>query len=247
MPLDLPAAPNCPVCGDVLAETPRCCPRCDTPHHAECWDYLPGCAVFGCADASPPAILEWPWAHVVLAARARLTSVVAHSMQAGILSFGAATALSEASRGPLIPFILLCLVVFGASLGLRIGVEAIYWLSPARQSLQTALKQGGDRQLQRALERRVGALVPIASWKLAWGMGMMLVLPKFIEDSLKWWHGVGKLHPIVLFGLLVVLGAFFGLVVFFPGLFVAERMLGSQRVLVNRLEASRGLPEKPAA
>ena len=59
-------------------------------------------------------------------------------------------------------------------------------------------------------------------------------------------NGAGKLHPVFLLLLLTMLGAFFGLVVFFPGLFLAERMLGSQRVLVNRLEASQGLPEKPA-
>lgn len=245
MNLDLPAAPHCPVCGDVLAETPRRCPRCDTPHHPECWDYLPGCAVFGCADAAPPAILEWPWAHQVLAARARLTSVVAHSLQAGVLAFGAATAINAASRGPLIPFIVLCLVVLGTSLVLRLGVEAVYWFSPARQSMKDALTQG-DRQLQRAIERRVGALLPIASWKLAWGLGVALILPRFLEDSYAWWLGAAKLNPAILFVLMLVLGAFFGFTVFFPGLYVAERLLGSQRVLVNRLEASRNLPEKPS-
>lgn len=243
MTIDLPAAPHCPVCGDVLAKSPRRCPRCDTPHHPECWDYVPGCAVFGCSDASPPAILEWPWAHQVLAARARLTSVVAHSMQAGILAFGAAVALNEAGQKAIVPFVVICMAVFAVALTLRVAVEAIYWFSPARRSLVDALEQG-DRQLQRAIDRRVGALVPVASWKLAWALGLALLFPKFAEDCVEWWYGVGKLHPVVMFVLLLVLGALFGLVVFFPGLFLAERMIGSQRVLVNRLEASRGLPQK---
>jgi hypothetical protein len=207
---------------------------------------VPGCAVFGCADTTPPAILEWPWAHQVVAARARLTSVVAHAMQATILSFGAACALSEAAREPIIPFVLLCAVVVAFAVPARLAVEAMYWFSPARRSLQDALVQG-DRQLQRAIERRVGALVPVASWKLSWALGMLLVFPKFVEDTLEWWYGVGKLHPAILAMMVVVLGAGFGLVFFFPGLFMAERLLGSQRVLLNRLEASRGLPEKPSS
>ena len=178
--------------------------------------------------------------------RARLTSVVAHTLQVGILGFGAACAVSKAGQEVLVPFVGTCLLLLMFLIPARLILEAIYWASPARRSLQDALTQG-DRQLQRAIERRVGALVPVASWKLAWGLGMALILPKFIEDTMAWWSGAEKLHPAFMFVILVVLGALFGLAVFFPGLFIAERMLGSQRVLVNRLEASRGLPEKPAA
>lgn len=39
---------SCLVCGKALSLTPRTCLRCDTPHHAECWNYNGGCAVFGC-------------------------------------------------------------------------------------------------------------------------------------------------------------------------------------------------------
>lgn len=40
---------QCPVCGDPLAGRPtRACPRCHTPHHADCWSYLGTCAIFGC-------------------------------------------------------------------------------------------------------------------------------------------------------------------------------------------------------
>ena len=39
----------CPVCGTAVDEGPGQCKRCGTPHHAECWEYLGGCAVYACA------------------------------------------------------------------------------------------------------------------------------------------------------------------------------------------------------
>ncbi|MBI4862942.1 MAG: hypothetical protein HY815_22170 [Candidatus Riflebacteria bacterium] len=46
---------RCPVCREKLAETRqlRVCPRCQTPHHLECWEYNGACGVFGCAAARP--------------------------------------------------------------------------------------------------------------------------------------------------------------------------------------------------
>lgn len=41
-------APPCAVCGDLVQAKVRRCPRCDTPHHPDCWDYQGGCAAFGC-------------------------------------------------------------------------------------------------------------------------------------------------------------------------------------------------------
>lgn len=40
--------PTCPVCGTGISERPFLCPHCDTPHHADCWDYNGGCATYGC-------------------------------------------------------------------------------------------------------------------------------------------------------------------------------------------------------
>jgi hypothetical protein len=54
----------------------RICPRCEAPHHADCWDYNGGCAIFGCGSvpvaagragvraaarsfSAPPAIPGW--------------------------------------------------------------------------------------------------------------------------------------------------------------------------------------------
>lgn len=40
---------NCPVCASPLGESPRFCTVCGTPHHRDCWDYLGGCAIYGCS------------------------------------------------------------------------------------------------------------------------------------------------------------------------------------------------------
>ena len=42
---------RCPVCGCQVekADAAVNCPRCQTTHHRECWDYTGGCAIFGCS------------------------------------------------------------------------------------------------------------------------------------------------------------------------------------------------------
>lgn len=45
-------ASRCPVCnGEIATAVAAPCPRCETPHHQECWDYVGGCAIFGCRPA----------------------------------------------------------------------------------------------------------------------------------------------------------------------------------------------------
>lgn len=39
---------SCPVCGHPVAESALPCARCRTPHHADCWKYFGGCAIFAC-------------------------------------------------------------------------------------------------------------------------------------------------------------------------------------------------------
>ena len=48
--------PRCVVCRTELPADPVHCPRCETPHHADCWEYTGGCAIYGCAAnrAAPP-------------------------------------------------------------------------------------------------------------------------------------------------------------------------------------------------
>lgn len=50
-----PTTVACPVCAArIEGAGAAACPRCETPHHQECWDYVGGCAIFGCRPALPP-------------------------------------------------------------------------------------------------------------------------------------------------------------------------------------------------
>ncbi len=40
--------PTCRVCGEPIAGAHVNCARCRTPHHADCWDFVGGCSVYGC-------------------------------------------------------------------------------------------------------------------------------------------------------------------------------------------------------
>jgi hypothetical protein len=46
----------CPVCGQVLGRPLTSCGTCHTPHHADCWSYNEGCAIYACGSkpAAPP-------------------------------------------------------------------------------------------------------------------------------------------------------------------------------------------------
>lgn len=43
-----PDGARCPVCSDALDERVIQCANCEAYHHAECWSYAGGCAIFGC-------------------------------------------------------------------------------------------------------------------------------------------------------------------------------------------------------
>ena len=45
---DLPVTAHCPVCGDGLEGKLTPCPRCETPHHEECYKYNDGCGIYAC-------------------------------------------------------------------------------------------------------------------------------------------------------------------------------------------------------
>ena len=41
----------CQVCGELVKiEDAKCCPRCDTAHHHDCWQYMGGCSIYGCEN-----------------------------------------------------------------------------------------------------------------------------------------------------------------------------------------------------
>src|SRR5688572_24640795 len=75
-----PATSRCPVCANAIGGAARACTRCATPHHADCWEYSGGCAIYGCvetpaADGPPPAV-----AHD-LSIRVRLTQRAQDSVE----------------------------------------------------------------------------------------------------------------------------------------------------------------------
>ena len=63
----------CPVCATAVTDEIAACPRCETPHHPDCWEYAGGCAIFGCDSrgwlpAKPEEVQElqkqlngWNW------------------------------------------------------------------------------------------------------------------------------------------------------------------------------------------
>jgi hypothetical protein len=69
-PISLAPDPICGVCGDLIQGPSTACPQCETPHHAECWQYNEGCTVYGCQgvlavvqsqlDQGPPLTPEAP-------------------------------------------------------------------------------------------------------------------------------------------------------------------------------------------
>lgn len=46
----------CPVCGQVLGRPISACASCHTPHHADCWEYNEGCAVYACGSKPAPPL-----------------------------------------------------------------------------------------------------------------------------------------------------------------------------------------------
>lgn len=53
------AEPMCPVCGEKTRDDTVYCRACQTPHHAECWQYYGACSTYGCRGTAfnrrPPA------------------------------------------------------------------------------------------------------------------------------------------------------------------------------------------------
>lgn len=42
------ASGHCPICLSTLTDPLVRCPRCRSPHHRQCWEYLGHCATYGC-------------------------------------------------------------------------------------------------------------------------------------------------------------------------------------------------------
>lgn len=44
--------PICQVCGTEIGAKCQPCPKCETPHHPECWEFTHGCSTYGCGESS---------------------------------------------------------------------------------------------------------------------------------------------------------------------------------------------------
>jgi hypothetical protein len=50
---------NCPYCRSALPDWDNSCPRCNTPHHRNCWSQHGGCSVYGCYREAPRRKSKW--------------------------------------------------------------------------------------------------------------------------------------------------------------------------------------------
>ncbi|MBI3892338.1 MAG: redoxin domain-containing protein [Candidatus Wallbacteria bacterium] len=84
---------DCPVCAGTIDERRRVvCPRCDTPHHLDCYSYNQGCAIFGCDPGRPATPLPKKGRPLAPMADFRLPAVSATTR---IVLFGAVVLMSS--------------------------------------------------------------------------------------------------------------------------------------------------------
>jgi peroxiredoxin len=63
----------CNVCGCKILDVQAVdCPRCDTPHHPDCWQYNGGCAVYACNPATRAVVVGKPGSPDPVEANARV-------------------------------------------------------------------------------------------------------------------------------------------------------------------------------
>lgn len=55
------ATTMCTVCGCKILDAPTIkCPKCETPHHEDCWSYNGGCGIFACNPATRAVLVPKP-------------------------------------------------------------------------------------------------------------------------------------------------------------------------------------------
>lgn len=148
-------------------------------------------------------------------------------------------------QDPLVALFTVVALLTAVLLPLCLFLELAFRISPAREVLEEA-RDHGDRRLRTALERRSGALLPYPAHWIAAILGVTLFLPYFFRD-VRELLAAGEVAKLLvpLFTLPVVSLA--GMVFFYPLLWIPEKLIGSQRILVRRMEASlsRGEEKKP--
>lgn len=143
---DVAEVPRCPVCAGPVGGSDELpvlgCPRCGTPHHADCWEYHGGCAVYGCREQAPPEAVEvaaWPvalrdyrsWLRLVgQTRRATVVFAVSCMVVAHLAVLGLAWAESASLLVLLAPLLPLLLSVLSFVLLERRGLELRRRLEP---------------------------------------------------------------------------------------------------------------------
>ncbi len=234
-------APRCPVCGEDLGDgDARRCERCDTPHHPECWEYVPGCAVFGCADEAGRTLPteSWPEAHALVVRGMRWVSRAALWLQAIPLSFalGFGLLIAGAPESPLLmlPAVLAALAtVFSMQRAFAVKAEA-QRLGLFR-ALEESAARGEERRLARAVAERTGRVLPFPPGILALALSCLTWLGYYWPSGGRLDDGLPMAYPVL------VLAA-----IYYGALRLPARWVGSQRILANRLGAAieAGAPRK---
>lgn len=250
---------ECPVCGVGFDAAPRDCPRCSTPHHPDCWDYVPGCAVFACTEAAltvggrPD---EWPLPYRLILMRSRVRTVGANLIQGAVLgmtllapvTFGLMIVPPLAVVGMLVQVLSYLALVLGA-----LALPASAFLSwrirrEGGDELLARARSDGDRRLRDAVEARAGLLVRAPPWEAAvkvgtayaFLIGLLFTVAVAVAGAYEgnpWILLASPLLGLLMGGVGAVTTTLFTA---YPLFWIAGRLAGSERVLLNRLEA--GVP-----
>lgn len=243
---DLEILPRCPVCGDDIPGSPRCCQRCHTPHHEECWQYVPGCAVFGCADggAGPTAVVGWSDAHQLALEGMRWIGAATHALQATVGAFLLVIAsISALGYAPLVTQALFAGCVAGVLGSMYMAFRVKWAIQGSDTGAQLrALEVEGDRHLARALQERVGRTLPLPPSLAAVVVTVPALLMIFWPALLELWRAGA---PPSSYGFLAGPAALLG-VALYGALKLPARWVGYQRIMANRISAAieAGQPDK---
>lgn len=231
--------PRCPVCGEPPGEEPMICPHCETPHHPDCWAYVPGCAVFGCSEQTALALRteNWPVVHRAVVEGVDSVRSSARGLQAMLVSFALVLGSIEA---PGVPFLLSGLAFLGSMLWTLWSMNRAFTVKHqlrregALETLQE-LQSQGDRHLAQAVAERTGRALPVPPSLAALGLSGLAVLPMVLVRGTTLPTGDSV-------GFLVALLA----VIFYVGLKLTDRWAGYQQIWRNRLESAvvEALPRK---
>lgn len=241
---------RCPVCGDGVGSAPRACPRCRTPHHPECWEYVPGCAIFACADtAASIGSEEWSSAQRLVMLRTSILGWGSRLILAGIVICFVLLAFGYQLFQPVFR-LPIGLVVLGMACPMAdLVIQARLARIGGLEEL-TRLQADGDRHLRGAIRARCSLPMKAPAWEIAASLALLQLAAVNLGFVHTWDVSGAMLFDGILHRNMMVLAGACGLFVYWPLAWLASAMVGSQQVLANRFEASHRIekpgPEGPA-